>query len=466
VTVVAVAALAGATLPLRPDRSGREGVDWAAAAGVVSDHREWGVRALVKGTDDALAEVWSPVRPQRPGLVPPASDARATRSDTVLLPTGGGPVAALGVTSPDDQPVIDLRVWRIVDRTSIRIENHDLPGDAPGVQRLLVPPAGMSLGGAWPPGGYGLDLLVGSRVLSLFLVLPAARRDSGVLSRVAQQAGLLAPGPFSVAAGRAAGELALTHVDVTAGVPLAEGVAWLQLVPGIEEPLMATLMGAEPIRALGVRGAPGEQLISAILFNLSPHVTNRTTSVAVMHLENGDVGLFDPAAGTIAPGVYRIDSSWQTGDYFLARSWHLDIRAPDAPADLEPPLLAAARQWAGHAGTWAVLTTDGGVYPQLPGSAAAGLEAPGDSCSGGPTLAAGQHVIGIGHETPRAQRVSVERLLPEGGREPAPVAISIDPAPGLVLLAPRTTPAIEQGSYLVTVDRNEGIDTIVFCVAP
>jgi hypothetical protein len=384
--------------------------------------------------------------------------------DTALVPTGGAPVLALGVTSPADQAVIDLRVWRHVNRVPVRIDNHDLAGQAPGVERLLVPPADLSLGGRWPSGGYELELLVGSRVYRVSATIPVTRNDPVTLRLVSSLSAGLPPGPFTIGAGPD-GSMTVAHLDVVPGAQLAPGIAWLQAIPGLDAPLVATVPGDAPVRALGIRGDPGERLVSALLFDLSPTTqATRTTAVSRLEAPEAGIGMFDPANGAITPGLYRIDSTWQAGDYMLARTWHLDVRPAGETLADTPPLLAAARAWAATAGTWAVLTPGAAPLPQAPGAAGTYLEAVGEGCVGGSSIPAGQSIVGIGHTQPRADRVAVDRLLAGGARAPGDVLISIDPTPGLVLLAARTPDGFEPGAWLVTIDHGGVADTVVFCV--
>ena len=95
----------------------------------------------------------------------------------------------------------------------------------------------------------------------------------------------------------------------------------------------ATIAGSPPLLALGLRGAPGEHITNAVLFNQSPPIIPvRTTAATVTASADGDIAVFDPGPAGVSPGVYRIDSSWGVGGQPVARSWHLDIRGPNAEA--------------------------------------------------------------------------------------------------------------------------------------
>jgi hypothetical protein len=464
--LVAVALVATAVMIVRSGKPGasQTQLDWSVAGPAIARHAEWGVRALIAEEGGGLREVWAPVRPAPPSSLAQTAASVIHLGVTALVPTGGAPVAAIGVTSPPDQAVIDLRLWRYVNRLPVRIESLDLPGPAPGVERLLVPPAGLSLGGRWPSGSYELELLVGSRVMRVTASFPQTRNDPMTLQLVSGLAASLPSGPFTISSD-ADGTMRLGHLDVVPGTQLAPGIAWLQAVPGLDAPLVATVPSDLPVRALGIRGDPGEQLVSALLFDLSPTpLATRTTAASRLAAPAGDIGMFDPASGSITPGLYRIDSTWQSGDYLLARSWHLDVRASGASAEYTPPLLAAAREFSAMAGSWAVLTVGAQPQPQMPGAAGTYLEALGDTCSQGSMVPPGQPIVGVGHPRPRADRVVVERLLAGGARTPGDVAISIDPAPGLVLLAAQSPTGFDPGAWLVTIDHGGVADTVVFCV--
>jgi len=445
-----LSAVAG--LPSQPV-SAQSGLDWTSLGAAVADHDAGGVHAMVPapaGGATTLHEVWAPTLP----------------GATILVPTGGGPVAAIGVTSPHDQLVVDVRVWHVVDRSPIRVEPVDVAGAGPAGERLLVPPSDLSSTGVWPSGTYRLDLLVGRRVLSITMVLPAPSRDPAVDASISKAAAAVPEGPFSVTMGAASDAVEVQHLDMASGVPLSAAMAWLDATAnGGAQPRTAILDGDRSVVAVGLRGAPGEHITNAVLFNQSPPIIPiRTTAATITASAGGDVAVFDPGPAGVRPGVYRIDSSWIVDGQPAERTWHLDIRGPHAQT-AAPPLLEAARRFSGAAGHWQVLGDGVPVSPQSPSAAPRDLATLGPDCRGGSRLAAGESVIGIGHAGAPISDVTVERLLPDGNDLPTPVAASLDPVAGLVLLTPSDAPTWSAGTYQVTLLQGGRPQYLVVCLA-
>ena len=216
--------------------------------------------------------------------------------------------------------------------------------------------------------------------------------------------------------------------------------------------------------ALGLRGAPGEHITNAVLFNQSPPIIPiRTTAATVTASADGDIAVFDPGPAGVSPGVYRIDSSWVVDGQPVARSWHLDIRGPQAEAT-DPPLLAAVRALAGAAGAWQVVEDGSPASAQPPTSTPRDIASLGSECAGGSTLAAGQPVIGIGHSGARISSVIARRLAADGSSEPIAMADSLDPVPGLVLLTPMDAPTWAAGTYEMTLMQGTQPRYIAICL--
>lgn len=470
--VVAALAVGAAGGDGRVAASAPAGLDWEAVGPILSPHDGWGLRAIVGeagGDPGTPSERWAPVAPRGPvAAVTPSPDAEDPGlSENVALPTGGQPVYAIGVTSPSAQAVLDVRIWRLVDRSPVRVEPVDLPGAMPGVDRLLVPPASLALDGAWPAGTYQLDLLVGHRVLSVFAVLPAAPRDPASFARIVGLAEPLPPGPFSVLSGGETGDPLVAPLDVAAADPMTAGVMWLQPRNPSDgrAPLVATIDGNAGVIALGIRGAPGEHIVSAVLFNQSPPIIPiRTTAALTTQSDGSEIAVFDPGRGGVKPGVYRIDSSWVIDGAFVPRTWALDVRAAGARPDAVPPLLAAARAWGGYGGAWSIVAEGVAADPQEPGVASVSVEELGPDCTGGSVVPAGDRIIGVGYAGPRARGVDVVLLDGSAAGVPLDAAVSIDPVPGLVLLAPRAAVAWEPGDYAITVHHGDAADRLVVCV--
>jgi hypothetical protein len=459
------------------------GLDWSVAGPVVARHDVWGVRALVLESGAAAgavststssnlgnlhaAEVWTAATPTDIGARAPEPSAPGEIvSDATLVRTQGAPVAAIGVTSPDAQPVIDVRLWRIVGGQATRVDAVDLPGTAPGIDRLLVPPPDLDPSGLWPPGVYHLDLLVRQKVLGLTLLLPRLPHDPAQIARITELAGALPPGPFMVTrATPASGRDYVVSVIPTSPLQrLGEAAAWLQLAgrsPIDGAPDAATIAADSSIVALGLRGRPGEQLASTIMVNLAP-ATPHTRPGLVVASETSDIVIYDLGTDGLPPGVYQIETTWFNGPSHVARSLYLDVRGPGPARDA--PFLLAARQWAGFSGQSVVLATGAAPIAQIPDRVPPDASRLGPTCAGGALLDDHQKVIGLGYAGGSPRSIKVDRLYTAAGRTPVAAAIAADTVPGLILMADTASQTWRPGYYEISLARNGGTDTIVFCV--
>jgi hypothetical protein len=454
------------------------------AGPVVGRHDGWGVRALVLETGASggtvststssnlgnlhAAEVWTAATPTDiGGRAPQASSPPGeVVSDATLVRTQGAPVAAIGVTSPDAQPVIDVRVWRIVGGQATRIDAVDLPGTAPGIDRLLVSPPDLDPSGLWPPGVYHLDLLVRQKVLGLTLLLPRLPHDQAQIARITQLASALAPGPFMVtrAAPSSGSDYVVSVIPTSSLQRLGMAAAWLQLAgrpPNDGAPDAASITADSSIVALGLRGQPGEQLASTTMVNLAP-ATPHTRPGLVVASETSDIVIYDLGTDGLAPGVYQIETSWFNGPSHVARNLYLDVRAP-GPAE-DAPFLVAARQWAGFSGQSVILANGVPPIAQIPDRVPPDAARLGPTCAGGALLDDHQKVIGLGYTGAPPRTISVARLYTAARTAPVEAAIAADTVPGLILMADTSSQTWRPGYYEVNLARNGGTDTMVFCV--
>ncbi len=475
----------GAPPPNRAPAAQR--VDWSVAGPVMQRHDSWGLRALVLQSgalaatvstassaslgDLHAAEVWTAATPSDIGPHAPAATPSSTGqviSDAVLLRTQGAPVAAIGVTSPDDQPVIDIRVWRIVNAQAFRIDAQDLPGNAPGVDRLLIPPAGLDPSGLWPPGLYHIDLLVRQKVLSVTVFLPPLLHDQTQIARITELAQALPPGPFVVSTAKPGSGLDyLVTAVVTSSVPqLGEAAAWLKLTgltPRAGAPDAATITTDGSIVALGLRGAPGEKLASTVLVNLAP-LTPHTLTGLVVDSPTSDIVIYELGPDGLPAGVYQVESSWFKGSVGQERNLYLDVRGPSAPVDANAPFLVAARQWAMFGGESLVLASGISPIAELPNRVAPDPDRLGATCPGAALMNGEQKVIGIGYTGATPRDIRVDRLYAAGQVAQVAAAIASDTVPGLILMADTTSQTWRPGYYQVSLGRNGNTDRIIFCV--
>jgi hypothetical protein len=460
------------------------------AAQVLAPRDAWGLRALVvesangpvRGPGasprpagsfvDRLAEVWVDAQPTGIGAPEPQPSAVGqVFSDSVLVPTGGSSVAAIGVTSPNRQPIIDIRLWAIIRGAATRVEVLDLPGSAPGIERLLVPPASLSPTGDWPAGTYHFDLLVGQRVFGMTMVLPFRPHNQEVIARVAQLAAGLPEGVFVVrpeSNNNPDAQLTARMVPDSPVSGLTNASAWLQLSGGgaLGAEASAVVLTADPaVVAIGIHGPIGEQLTSQIMINLAPLTgAQGTFGAVVVPAATGDVAVFELTNGGLQPGLFRLDTGWALQNGWRGRSWFLDVGSTRGGQDSTAPLLAAAREWAPWAGRNVVLAAGQNPVEQLPSDVAADSDELGPSCIGGVMIGPGTKVVGIGYAGSRAGDVLVHRLFTGGRTVPITAAVAADTVAGLLLMADARSEAWRPGYYEVAIVRDGAPARYVFCV--
>ena len=480
-----------ATASPAPTQEPVTAIDWALASKVVADRDAWGLRALVledalstgatpggspstasaqpRTLVDRLAEVWVDAKPSDLGAPKPKPVDGTVVSDAVLVPTGGNAIAAIGVTSPNRQPVLDVRLWRIVNGSATRLDVRDLPGTDPGIDRLLIPPASLNTTGGWPAGTYQFDILVGQRVVSLTMFLPARPHNQAVINRVASIVSAMPPGLFVVRPEQSIvqGNLSVQMIPTAAVDASASAGAWLALQGGSAAGggSSADLSADPSILAIGVHGAAGDALTSQILVSLAPVAQAAgTTSGVVVTAATGDVGIFELPSTGLAAGLFRIDTGWHTPTSWVPRSWFLDVTGPNGSSGAVSPLLDAARQWSGWAGTNTILA--GGQIPvaEEPDSVAPNSDELGTSCFGAVMVRDNVKVIAIGYAGTKPESTLIQRLFTGNRTVPVAAAVAADTVPGLLLMADVQHGTWQPGFYAVSLDRGTTSASYVFCV--
>ncbi len=342
---------------------------WNEVEPTIVDHDGWGVRAIVARewrqhawrTDGsevmvsggiAIRERWAPAEPTAAELLSFRDNGRQRVWDAVVMPSNSF-IAALGITSPASESVLDVRTWRI-GREGLpqRLPVRRVAGGPRAGDRLYLPPpegwAPFGLAG-WSAGTYRLDVLLRDRIVRIVTVLrgPANPALEDPPSRDWQVSGLaldlalqrlpeLPPGPFVVDAD--AGTLAV-QVDAVPR-PLDEAGAWraARRLPEPAGPLVASLESGRPL-AFGAKLGPGERIRSASLSRLAPDgrevASGRWAADAATSASPSHAVLVAPTASGWPPGSYRLDVVLDSGSAPDRRVWHIELLGwPHAPTDL------------------------------------------------------------------------------------------------------------------------------------
>ncbi len=464
---------------------------WADVATRFEPKGDWGVRALSDAIDPAtssirladgsgLAVAWTPISPQGIARV-----------------GGTMPVRMLAITTPDDDPALDVRVWQRPDWTElpIRVPVQRLRGD-PGTGEMLLVPADPADPGnvAWSPGSYRFELLLADRLASVDVEIPGPRLSDVPLrwatdpgrfggmsgadgDRPAGQTGDEASRPIPVAV---VGSI-VVPVPATLTMALDAHAAWLGARTGAKPSVTASIAPFRESRvaALGVALPPGTELADLRAERIGGVPGPVSTRTVVDPDGRRVVVLTAAGSGGWLPGAYRVDVGWtEPGGLQLAGAYHLDL--DPGPATAVPRLLAAVRGWARHAGEQGVVVgtvepLEGGpaaaairLLPQRPGAAAETVEEQGGRCAAGGVLAdAIQPVIGVAHLVDASiERVTVERLFDGGRVLDVPVRTVIDPVPGLVVMTPVDPDGWQVGHYRIVLQGDAVELRHVVCLGP
>jgi hypothetical protein len=463
---------------------------WADVATQLQPMGGWGVRTLSDPLDAStpsigladgsrLAVVWTPVTPQGIARV-----------------GGTMPVRMLAITTPEDDPALDVRVWQRPDWTEqpVRVPVLRLRGD-PGTGEMLLVPADPADPGnvAWSPGSYRFELLLADRLAGVDVEIPGPRLSDVPLRWVADpvrtpglpderdrpvgQAGDAAARPIPVAV------VGSVVVPVPAVLTTALGAhaAWLGARIGAKPSTTASIAPFRESRvaALGVALPPGTEVIDLRAERIGGVLGPVSTRMVVDPDGRRVVVLTPDGSGGWLPGAYRLDVTWaEPGGGQLAGAYHLDL--DPGPASAVPRLLAAVRGWARHAGEQGVIVgtvepLEGGpaaaairLLPQRPGAAAETVEAQGGRCAAGGVLAdAIQPVIGVAHLVDASiESVTVERLFVGERVLGVPVRTVVDAVPGLVVITPVDPDGWQVGHYRIVL-RGDGVELRhVVCLGP
>jgi hypothetical protein len=508
-------------------RLGLPALGWKDVGKLDAAPGAWGVRVIVArpdrlpgdrppGSDETvvdgwfLSQRWAPAAPISLGL-PSASfdfrlDPRPLGREGVLVPTDRQVVAALGVTTPGDDVPLDVRIWRLRGNAlPERLPVRELPGREPAGQRLFLAPSSPTRPrDHWSPGFYRIDLLMGDRISQVRVLLPGRPEPEPwrakytlAFTDLGSRFPELPPGPFIV------DQAGIPHhLAAVASEPLDERGAWLNAEwrPGPGSGRLVARVASDGVVAIGFKLAPSPaaHIVKAVLHRLAPD--GGPDPIAPMIGSRsywGEPPLRTRIAWAVSArdheliwssGLYRMDLEWADPSGHHRSSWHLDLVPAEAPL-VEPPFLAAVRDWADYAKRPGVVIgtarqDEGGPryarirwYRQGPGTVKPVPEQLGASCRGAPLLDGGQRLIGIAHVSVGTPAVVVLRAFVGGQRLRKPVASAANAVRGLVVIGSADGRAWQPGVYEValseplswTVDgeaseRPADKDRFVFCV--
>ncbi len=469
------------------------GVTWDAVAPVVRPHDGWGIRAIVieplpRAPTASLGyeERWF------------ALEADAGATPTVHVDPTDRSVVALGISFPAATAPLDVRIWRVRTGGYEWIDARSLdPAPSRGAFLYVRPGTGDGAVRPWLAGTYRVDVLVSGAVLRALVTIPdrfgnvpdpALPPDLVDVGRpLDPPAGTFAelpPGLFVTA------EDIVLPLGSDAGPPLDEPGAWLDLDSGTGRAPRDFVAAVALPRAngLGVLLPPGSAITSAEVERLAPEPLPGEP----IRIDGGGPNASDDAMyphvlfaapGTEGwrPGTYRIGVAWTDADGTHEASWHVELR-PGSVHEVSrlhevPRLLAAARGWARYAGSTGVLLGTAEPLEGGPGSSTIRLVRYGSGADGAERAARGAgcagtfvdgrpDLIGFAYPADRASasaRVSV--LLPPLRHEDVTALVASAGVPGLIVVAPATTPTFPAAAYRLTVGEGDQALTYALCMS-
>ncbi len=443
---------------------------WADVASVIAPRTSWGIRSILFGSTADRSSPASPVAAQRYTEQWVAAEEVNGSGASASLTPGKASVVALGVTFPQGETPLAVRIWLVHAGDELEWMDARPINDVPArgaylfVRRAL---AGTPVR-AWAPGRYRMDVLVGGGIKRINLrvagttgVVPApeswpeVRPATGAFDPTALDGAAI--GPFAEGTrdlsvccwdGRA------DALDATAGPALDEIQAWLDVDPAADRRSFVARTYQPDAARIGVVLPSSATVRSATVRGIAPFDADTDLAAATITGSLGDltyVAFERPDAVAWRPGVYSMSIGWTDGDGAHKAVWHVELRPGPLPP--EPVLLSATRVWARYVGSTGVLlgTTqrddgisdtnvgllgieppNGTTYPGLGGS---------DLIGCGATHVLGRpEVIGIvGAADPGLTPVAVRILYPFPDQRRLEVLTASGSVPGLTLVVPVAT---------------------------
>jgi hypothetical protein len=483
-------------------------VTWAHVAAALQSHETWGVQAFVdrriveglaRPRGARLFERWEPAAPPQPGI-PDGSLPAGNAEETVVMPTSDEPVRVLGITSPVASRPLDARVWwlrpdeppRWLDVRPVGVAVQD------GHLLLLPPRRTDGTASTWPPGRYRFDLLLGTSVTRITVILPSsvARPDpadggdpftpgstvsqghAGPFQVRTFGAGLSSTdtGAFVVAEGRA------IPLDAPGTVPLDEAAAWLDAAAGRPGQARAVAeVGARGVTGIGLRLPTGSEIRHIRLVRLAPAPLTEGANHFVGRFQEAaaslEVALFPAPGGpgaTWLPGSYAIEATWLEEGEPRTATWHMTLSP--SPRAASGAWTRLVRAWARHAGEWGIVTgmSESTDLPagfairhlsQEPGTVEPSPESLGATCDTGALLDVTRRVFAIAHPPEIALRsVRMERLFVGGRSLAQPVSVAAAAVPGLSVVSAPVVGSWPVGYYRLLLDDGRDERSLVVCL--
>lgn len=464
--------------------SARPQVGWSDLAPVMVSRDEWGIHAILgtpgrtsTGTRTTYSERWSPLR------------ERADDDPIAVLQLGDSSLVALGISYPNGQAPLDVRIWRRSSTGTLYWVDARPVARMPAEGGLVfVPPPSDPGAPAWGAGEYRIDLLLAEGdVRHIEVAIPDRYENvrpssfdppkvTEIVTGSAADPSVVPPGLFAT----------IDHIafpiESVGGPSLDAAAAWLDTEPGAgrvpaDRVAVATLPRAT---GLGVRLADGARVRAASIERLAPGpMRNGPMAIGGGSIDRRDAEpwvVFAARRGDAwAAGVYRIDVAWSDDTGVHDASWHIELRP--GPYTGPPALLALARAWARHAGATGLVVGRAEPLEGGPRSSAirllklvdadqvSGLR-PVDAWCRGTVVRGSPAAFGLAHPVDDPWNVTqvgwVDASLRGMGDLATVQANGV--VPGLTLIAPADGASFLPGMYRISVESRQGPRTFAMCV--
>ncbi|HEY8869453.1 MAG TPA: hypothetical protein VIM30_08675 [Candidatus Limnocylindrales bacterium] len=495
--------------------------------GAARTHDGWGVRVIADAPPSSLD--------LRPPLLEERWFAARPGGPPATIPIGESAVRAFGLTVPAGTAPLDVRVWRFNSLgPPTWLETVPVDGRAPGAPPLLWPPfEGGAWDLTWPSGRYQFELLTAAGIVSVDALIQGASNPDDPRGAPPPAAPFSAPDgsetpgasstnpPFGLdvngvdsgafvasqpvaTSGSSERPSTLPAISVAGGQPTSvfdDRAAWLDAHPtsidqGAQgsalDPLWLTSYQPGAV-ALGVIAPEGLEITGARVVRLEPAgIGNQVISPSFVDVH---ATFRDEAPRSIVQFASPVGTAWPAGVYGLivdleaggiVRHALYVVTLLPGPESQTPALVAAARAWAPHGGSFGLVAgkadTAGWGPTAALAPAAAGVRSvaaipippngrpvsaidPVQTCGSGATIDVADPIIGVAHPTGLLPvNAGLSRVFTSGSISLRRPALAPAVTPGLTLVAPGDGQSWEPGVYRLTLVSEDDISTFVVCV--